>query len=201
MAQLFDVGWARSRTVTSLTLLASILVSAAARAAQSSAPVTCRIDGPVVSLADLPEASGVAASRLRQNILWSHNDSGEPLVVGVDATGAIKELVRPTGTVVEDWEDIAVGPCPQGSCVYIADIGDNASKRARITVYRFREPAADVSEAAAEQEVASFDLSKLNEPQGEGVAFGPNDAVYVVGEGRHEAKPGTLARLSCILRP
>jgi hypothetical protein len=42
---------------------------------------------------------------------------------------------------VDDWEDIAVGPCPQGSCVYIADIGDNSGTRKHITVYRVVEPA------------------------------------------------------------
>jgi hypothetical protein len=39
-----------------------------------------------------------------------------------------------------DWEDVAVGPCPQGTCVYVADIGDNHANRAEIQIYRMREP-------------------------------------------------------------
>ena len=46
-----------------------------------------------------------------------------------------------TGAQVENWEDIAVGPCPQGTCLYIADIGDNKATTETITVYRAPEPA------------------------------------------------------------
>lgn len=42
-----------------------------------------------------------------------------------------------------------------------------------------------------------FDLSSLGEPQGEAVAFGPGDAVYVGGEGGGKKQPGTLATLTC----
>jgi hypothetical protein len=49
--------------------------------------------------------------------------------------------VRVTGANVDDWEDVAVGPCPQGSCVYLADIGDNSGNRKHITLYRVAEPA------------------------------------------------------------
>jgi hypothetical protein len=42
---------------------------------------------------------------------------------------------------VDDWEAIAVGPCPDGSCIYIGDIGDNNERRPSITIYRLPEPA------------------------------------------------------------
>lgn len=41
-----------------------------------------------------------------------------------------------------------------------------------------------------------FDLRRLGEPQGEGVALGPDGSVYLVGEGGR----GTYARLRCTLR-
>jgi hypothetical protein len=41
---------------------------------------------------------------------------------------------------VDDWEDLAAGPCGDQSCLYIADIGDNSGKRDYITVYRVPEP-------------------------------------------------------------
>lgn len=36
---------------------------------------------------------------------------------------------------------MAVGRCPSGSCIYVADIGDNEAERDRITIYRVPEPA------------------------------------------------------------
>lgn len=40
------------------------------------------------------------------------------------------------------WEDIAVGPCPAGSCVYIADIGDQNGFRPVYAIHRIAEPSA-----------------------------------------------------------
>ena len=46
------------------------------------------------------------------------------------------------GATNVDWEDIAVGPGPQPgtSYLYVADIGDNASARNPVVVYRVAEP-------------------------------------------------------------
>jgi hypothetical protein len=44
---------------------------------------------------------------------------------------------------------------------------------------------------------AAVDLGDLNEPQGEGVAFGPAGRIYLAGEGGAKGKPGTFARLRC----
>ena len=46
-----------------------------------------------------------------------------------------------TGARVEDWEALASAPCGKGSCLYVADIGDNDGKRSDITIYRVPEPA------------------------------------------------------------
>lgn len=43
----------------------------------------------------------------------------------------------------------------------------------------------------------SVDLKPLGEPQGEAVAFGSANTVYVAGEGGGKSQPGTLAVLSC----
>src|SRR5512134_250324 len=85
----------------------------------------CRMNGPLMRVANLPEASGVAASRRTPGVLWSHNDSGEPGLVAVATDGTTRGRVYVAGASAGDWEDIEVGPCPQGSCVYIGDIGDN----------------------------------------------------------------------------
>jgi hypothetical protein len=41
------------------------------------------------------------------------------------------------------------------------------------------------------------DLAELGEPQGEGVTFGPDNSLVLVGEGGGKSAAGTLARLSC----
>jgi hypothetical protein len=47
-----------------------------------------------------------------------------------------------SGAAIVDWEDVAVGPCPAGSCVFLADIGDGAKARSQYTIYRVPEPSA-----------------------------------------------------------
>ena len=90
---------------------------------------------------DLPEASGLTASRRTPGVLWAHNDSGDPFVFALSAAGGVKSRVYVTGAQVWDWEDISVGPCPKGTCLYIADIGDNDRRRRTVTIYRTPEPA------------------------------------------------------------
>jgi hypothetical protein len=100
----------------------------------------CRAEGPVVTVPELPEASGLAVSRSAPGRLWAHNDSGKPVLYALDVRGTITGRFELSGASVEDWEAVAVGPCPSGSCVFVADIGDNDARRKRITVYRIPEP-------------------------------------------------------------
>ena len=46
-------------------------------------------------------------------------------------------------------------------------------------------------------EARRVDLKSIGEPQGEAVAFGPSNTVYLAGEGGGKTLPGTLAVLSC----
>ena len=94
-----------------------------------------------VCVADLPEGSGVAVSRRTLGRLWAHNDSREPVLVALDPMGAVVGRVRVSGATLEDWETVAIGPCPAGTCIYIGEIGDNEAKRANIQIYRVPEPA------------------------------------------------------------
>jgi hypothetical protein len=63
------------------------------------------------------------------------------VLVALDDTGRSVGRLKVDGAGIEDWESVAVGPCPSGSCIYVADIGDNDAERDRITVYRLPEPA------------------------------------------------------------
>ena len=110
----------------------------------------CTAAGPPRPLdAEIHESSGAAVSRAHAGIFWTHNDSGEPLLYAVDAEGRTAGRVRITGAAVEDWEDVALAPCPAGGdCLYVADIGDNDAERPSVTVYRVREPAPNASASA-----------------------------------------------------
>jgi len=102
---------------------------------------------------EIDEASGLAASLAHPGVLWTHNDSGgEAVVFAVDTAGRILGRVRVDGARNRDWEDIALGPCPAGTCLYIADTGDNNLNRQVSTVYRISEPSpADSVSSPAER--------------------------------------------------
>lgn len=88
------------------------------------------------------ESSGIAPSYTHKGVWWTHNDSGgKPRIFAFDLTGkALGRFTLPNAVNV-DWEDMAAGPCPDGSrCLYIADVGDNQRKRKDIVIYRIPEP-------------------------------------------------------------
>lgn len=89
----------------------------------------------------LRESSGVATSRQHPGILWTHSDAGNLAhVFATDPSGAARSRWRFRSGQNVDWEDIGLGPCPAGTCLYIGDVGDNAERRASVTIYRFPEP-------------------------------------------------------------
>jgi hypothetical protein len=96
----------------------------------------------------LAEASGVAPSERHPGILWSIGDSGNPPeLLATDSTGRLRARVRIPGVTNRDWEEVALGPCPTGRCVYIADTGDNAEQRDTVTLLRFPEPSLEATSA------------------------------------------------------
>lgn len=165
-----------------LILVFGLFSSSAFAEEQAGTGAACRPVGSLVRLPGLPEASGLAVSLLIPDRLWTHND-GEPTLFALDTRGAVTARVRLSGAVLDDWEAVAVGPCPTGSCLYVADIGDNNAQRKRITI------------AGNWREVRRVDLAPLGEPQGEGVALGSNNIVYVAGGGNGQG--GTFAALTC----
>jgi hypothetical protein len=114
----------------------------------------CREVGPVSVLPDaVRESSGVVVAggpgtewADEPASFWTHNDSGWPAeIFRVGTDGALMDRVEIAGAENVDWEDMAAGPCPEhaGSgyrCLYLADTGDNAERRASLDIYRVREP-------------------------------------------------------------
>ncbi|HEV3049632.1 MAG TPA: hypothetical protein VGX50_04950, partial [Longimicrobium sp.] len=87
----------------------------------------CRIVDPDVALPDdMSETSGAALDPRATGVFWTHGDSGaDPVLFAVDAEGRLVGQVAVSGARNRDWEDMAIGPCPGGDCVYVADIGNN----------------------------------------------------------------------------
>jgi hypothetical protein len=142
---------------------------------------TCQPSGPIVRVPGVAELSGLAVSRSVAGRLWAHNDSGQPTLFALNTEGALTGRVRLTGVKLEDWEAVAVGPCPTGSCVYAADIGDNNGTRRRIAVYRFPEP------VASQTAVAVTDVFYATYPDeaqdAETLLVTPEGRLYVVTKG------------------
>jgi hypothetical protein len=181
---------------TVLVFLACVLLAPASVIAAQDDPARCRPTGPLVQVRGLSEASGLAVSRRIPGRLWSHNDSGEPLVFALDARGAVTGRVRLMGAAVEDWEAIAVGPCGTASCLHVGDIGDNEARRKRITVYRLPEP----DGASGSASVA--DVFHATYPDGrhdaEALLIGSDGRIYVVTKG--ETGPVAIYRFPAQLK-
>jgi hypothetical protein len=104
-------------------------------------PLRVRMTGRVAD-PTANELSGLVRSRSQADLLWSHDDSGAgPILYGLRTDGRVATRPTVTGAQAQDWEDIAAGPDANGRpLLYVADIGDNASRRATIDVYRVAEP-------------------------------------------------------------
>ena len=90
----------------------------------------------------LPELSGLAASRVHPDLFYAHNDSGDSArFFAITAQAKVAAEIHLSSATAIDWEDISVGPCPAGSCVYIGDTGDNKADRTQYMIYRVTEPA------------------------------------------------------------
>lgn len=96
------------------------------------------------------EASGLAASRRRPGLLYAHDDSGHAAVLhGVTIEGAAQGAHPMPRGWVDDWEDIAAGPCPPPAtaeaCLYVGDIGDNKRRRRHVIIRVIAEPPPDAA--------------------------------------------------------
>jgi len=141
----------------------------------------CAIDGSLVQLQKVPEASGVAFSQRTPGVAWTHNDSKKPIVWALSDKGAVLGSVRVTGAEIVNWEDIAVAPCPGGSCLYIGDIGDNHASRSSIAIYRVPEPAPN---AKATDQAEVMHATYPNGPRdAEAIVVLPKGEMFVITKG------------------
>ena len=173
----------RTAPLAALALLAGCTGSAE----PATTAAGCRILDRLARLpAELVETSGVAASRAHAGVLWTHNDSDDAGAYAIQANGALLGRTEISGAKNLDWEDVAVGPCEGGDCLYLADTGDNERRRDDRGLYRVREPAPGAPESAPAEHFP------IRYPDGrydtEAVFVMPSGEVYFVSKGRVDAQ-------------
>ena len=158
----------------------------------------CRLDGPPLVLPDvLDETSGLAVGIRDPGRIWTHNDSGhEPRLFALDSAGVLHATVE-VNQRNRDWEDMDRARCGQGSCLYLADTGDNQERRSRVFLYRLPEPDGRADGAA------SADQFSMQFPDGsrdvEAMYVLPDEKIFFVTKGRNH--PITIFRYPPPLRP
>lgn len=152
-----------------------------------------------LSNATISEASGLVASPTQPGVLWTFNDSGnDEELFALDSSGTARGRVDVTGAKNRDWEAMAAGPCDEGSCLYIGDVGDNGARRRRVTLYRVREPA--VTDTAAPV-VSALEFSYPDGPHDvEAIWVSPDTSVWLATKRPHRAvgkryRPALLFRI------
>jgi hypothetical protein len=146
----------------------------------------------------LADASGVAISRTHDGVLWIiNNTEPDARVFATDTAGAVRGIVRVPSARNIDWEDIAIGPCDDGTdCLYVADIGDNFHERDDIGIYRFAEPPPRTGRSTAAE---WFPIAYPEGPQDAEALFILHDGqLHIITKGRN--RPVSLYRYPPPLR-
>lgn len=133
-------------------------------------PILCAAYGAVsnegaLANSALTELSGLAASNTQPGVLYGHNDSGGDPVIFILSTagGDLGERLL-DGAPHVDWEDLALGPGPNGPSLYVGDIGDNGLARPEpYRVIRLDEP---IVAGAPTTSTVAFEVFELEYPGG-----------------------------------
>ena len=122
--------------------------------AAATAPIRYGPGRQLATLANrrIAESSGIAASRLRDGVFWTHNDSDDgPRLYAFDKAGRDLGSVTLEGAKARDWEDIASFERGGKSWLLVGDIGNNLRDQKTGTLYLVPEPAIDPDNPADTQ--------------------------------------------------
>ncbi len=123
------------------TLAASGCGDAPANAASSAGRPVQRIDAGRLENKDIDEASGLAWSARQDDLLWTHNDSGDKArLYALGMHGEARGRIKLKNADNRDWEDMASFTLDGEPYLLVADIGDNECKREYLTLYVIAEP-------------------------------------------------------------
>ncbi len=129
-----------------------------------------------IAIPELTESSGLAFSTRTDDLLFSHNDSGDgPRLFAFDRTGKLTYELQVEKAQAVDWEDMCAFEHDGKSWLAIGDIGDNQLKRASVSIYVVKEPNKKAGDKKRSSEV-DFEL-KVKYPHGavnsESLAYDP----------------------------
>ena len=100
--------------------------------------------------ADCNESSGLACSRMRAEVFWSHNDSGDRgRLFCFDLRGRNLGQYELPSIKPRDCDDMASFIWKDVPSLVLADVGDNARRRSELALYWFAEPVAEVRECGS----------------------------------------------------
>lgn len=95
----------------------------------------------LVTNRQLDEISGLAASHAHDDVLWAHNDSGNPArLYAISRRGRLLARFDVAGVKNIDWEDMASFDLHGKHYLLLADTGDNGGKRRDFVLHVFEEP-------------------------------------------------------------
>ena len=188
-------------TDSTLGSLCLALAALACAPLATAGPDCVEVGQAIVLDRELDETSGVALGRREPGVLWTHNDGNSDLfALALDGRVAARYDIA---TRLSDWEDIETADCPlAGSCLYLADTGDNAESRpdGRARILRIAEPTLEAADPAAALEADVFPVRFPDGPRDvEALFVLPGEAVYLVSKGAGD--PVTVYRYPGPLRP
>jgi hypothetical protein len=165
-------------------LCLTLLLLSCAPASDGSQNVTSICEAPhrIAAVPDeLKEASGLAVSRRNPGILWAHNDGGAAVLFALDTLGRVRARIRILDLDNDDWEDIAVGTCGDGTCIYIGAIGDNLQNRTDRAIHVIPEPAITDKTARALRSMRYKFPEQAHDTE---ALFVIHDRIYLITKGR-----------------
>ncbi|WP_363796458.1 hypothetical protein ABU614_13930 [Lysobacter firmicutimachus] len=130
-----------ARARRALPLCAALLLAACAAESPPPAHGSSQMAGMMLD-PQLSEISGLAASRRHADVLWMHDDGGNPeRLFAVSTHGDRLATLRIDGVTKTDWEDIAAFELDGRAYLLIADTGDNGGLRRSLQLHVIEEPA------------------------------------------------------------
>ncbi|MBC7899264.1 MAG: hypothetical protein H7070_04360 [Saprospiraceae bacterium] len=154
---------------------------------------------------EIKESSGIAASKCQEDVIWTHNDSGDgPFIYALNSKG--KHLgtwqVEDAGNF--DWEDMASSKDNFGRCyLYIGEIGNTKdNERTEHKIYRVAEPSMADSDSNSTsknaRQTASADVLTFSYPDSrqdaETLMVHPQtEDIYVLT--KHRNKPSGIYKI------
>ncbi|MDP8206360.1 MAG: hypothetical protein P9L92_06825 [Candidatus Electryonea clarkiae] len=128
-----------------------------------------RIDLGLIEHDPIDEASGIAASRINRNVLYTHNDSGgENIIYAFNTEGKHLGEYVIEGCDSRDWEDIAIGPGPEDgtSYIFIGEFGDNKAVYDKKFIFRFPEPVINSEQDPVSTTISNTETITFQFPDG-----------------------------------